>query len=82
MQDFKMSGANMNELLTKLKLIQEDIDDSYDTLSQLLARIESEKLWKGKEETTFLAYMELMQQYHKCFSNKMQITRYSRQWMP
>lgn len=33
MQDFKMSGANMNELLTKLKLIQEDIDASYDTLS-------------------------------------------------
>lgn len=70
MQDFKMSGANMNELLEKLKLIQEDIDASYDGLSQLLGRIDSDNLWKGKEETTFMAYMELMQQYHKCFSNQ------------
>ena len=54
MQDFKMSGTNMNDLLTKLKSIQEDIDDSYDLLSQLLSRIEDDKLWKGKEETTFI----------------------------
>lgn len=70
MQDFKMSGANMNELLQKLKVIQEDIDASYDSLSQLLVRIDSDNLWKGKEETTFMAYMELMQQYHKSFSNQ------------
>ena len=69
MQDFKMSGTNMNDLLTKLKSIQEDIDDSYDLLSQLLSRIEDDKLWKGKEETTFMAYMRLMQQYHESFSN-------------
>lgn len=69
MQDFKMSGTNMNDLLTKLKAIQEDIDDSYDLLSQLLSRIEDDKLWKGKEETTFMAYMSLMQQYHESFSN-------------
>ena len=68
MQDFKMSGADMNELLMKLKLIKEDLDTSYDSLSRLLTGIESDGLWKGKEETTFMAYMELMQQYHKSFS--------------
>lgn len=46
----------MNELLTNMKAIKERIDDSYD------------ELWKGKEETTFMAYMGLMQQYHKSFS--------------
>ena len=70
MQDFQMSGASMDEMLGKLKTIQEDIDNSYEALSQLLARVESEQLWKGKQETAFLAYMELMRQYHKSFSNK------------
>ena len=68
MQDFKMSGSNMDDLLTNLKAIKERVDDSYDALTQLMSRIESDKLWKGKEETTFMAYMGLMQQYHKSFS--------------
>lgn len=70
MQDFKMSGAGMNELLEKLKEIQEEIDRSYDSLSQLLTKVETEKQWKGKQETAFMAYMELMKQYHRSFSNK------------
>lgn len=70
MQDFKMSGSNMDELLTSLKAIKERVDDSYDALTQLISRIESEQLWKGKEEKTFMAYMGLMQQYHKSFSKK------------
>ena len=49
MQDFKMSGGNMNELLTNMKAIKERIDDSYDELTRLMSRIESDKLWKGKE---------------------------------
>ena len=68
MQDFKMSGSNMNELLTNMKAIKERIDDSYDELTRLMLRIESDELWKGKEKTTFMAYMGLMQQYHKSFS--------------
>ena len=68
MQDFKMSGSNMNELLTNMKAIKERIDDSYDELTRLMLRIESDELWKGKEKTTFMAYMVLMQQYHKSFS--------------
>ena len=60
MQDFKMSGSNMNELLTNMKAIKERIDDSYDELTRLMLRIESDELWKGKEKTTFMAYMGLM----------------------
>ena len=55
MQDFKMSGSNMNELLTNMKAIKERIDDSYDELTRLMLRIESDELWKGKEKTTFMA---------------------------
>ena len=43
MQDFKMSGSNMDDLLTNLKAIKERVDDSYDALTQLMSRIESEK---------------------------------------
>ena len=43
MQDFKMSGSNMNELLTNMKAIKERIDDSYDELTRLMLRIESDE---------------------------------------
>ena len=64
MQDFKMSGSNMNELLTNMKAIKERIDDSYDELTRLMLRIERDELRKGKAKTPFLAYMELLKQYH------------------
>lgn len=50
MQDFKMSGSNMNELLTNMKAIKERIDDSYDELTRLMLRIESDELWKEKRK--------------------------------
>lgn len=53
MQDFKMSGSNMNELLTNMKAIKERIDDSYDELTLLMSRIESDKLWKGERRNYF-----------------------------
>mgnify|MGYP000818822934 CR=1 FL=1 len=60
MQDFKMSGSNMNELLTNMKAIKERIDDSYDELTRLMSRIDSDELWEGKEKTTFMAYLSLI----------------------
>ena len=37
MQDFKMSGSNMDDLLTNLKAIKERVDDSYDALTAHVA---------------------------------------------
>ena len=79
MQDFKMSGSNMNELLTNMKAIKERIDDSYDELTRLMSRIESDKLWKGKEETTFMAYMGRCNNIIRVFRRLMVTTRCSRQ---
>ena len=42
MQDFKMSGSNMNELLTNMKAIKERIDDSYDELRSEERRVVKE----------------------------------------
>ena len=53
MQDFKMSGSNMNELLTNMKAIKERIDDSYDELTRLMLRIESDELWKNLRKTAW-----------------------------
>lgn len=70
MQDFKVSDVAMNEVLEKLKSIQEDIDDAYDLLTQLMGRMDTDNLWKGEQKDTFMVYMQLMQEYHKCFSKK------------
>ena len=40
----------MNELLTNMKAIKERIDDSYDELTLLMSRIESDKLWKCRRK--------------------------------
>ena len=50
MQDFKMSGSNMNELLTNMKAIKERIDDSYDELTRLMSRIESDNCGREKRK--------------------------------
>ena len=46
----------MNELLTNMKAIKERIDDSYDELTRLMLRIESDELWKGKENYFYGIY--------------------------
>ena len=50
MQDFKMSGSNMNELLTNMKAIKERIDDSYDELTLLCRVLRVINCGRGKKK--------------------------------
>ncbi len=68
MQDFYMSGENMDKLLEDLKIVQEKVDSSYQRVEQLAERVKGERKWSGKERDTFLTYFELLQEYHKCFA--------------
>ncbi len=68
MKDFKISGANMNQLLTDLETIQQNFNDSYDALSLLMTRVDTEQAWEGEAKDAFEAYMRLLEQYHKCFT--------------
>lgn len=68
MQDFEMSGKNMNQLIENLVEITESMDTSYNQLIQLLERIEGGADWKGGTKSTFLAYMGLMKEYHRRFT--------------
>lgn len=69
MQDFKMSGANMNCLIENLIKIQNLMDASYGQLDRLLQRVEGSGEWEGEAHTIFMAYMSLMKEYHKRFTN-------------
>lgn len=69
MQDFKMSGANMNCLIENLIKIQNIMDTSYGHLDQLLQRVEGSKEWEGETQKIFMAYMGLMKEYHKRFTS-------------
>lgn len=69
MTDFKMSGENMNQLITDLKTVQQDLNDSYAALTSLKERINSEGAWSGKAKDAFSAYMELVDLYHKSFTD-------------
>ena len=68
MKDFKISGINMNQLLTDLTTIQQDLNDSYQALSLLITRVDTEQAWAGSAKDTFGAYMGLMDSYHKSFT--------------
>lgn len=70
MKDFKMSGTNMNQLLTDLQAVQKNLNNSYGIISNLMSRVEEEQAWEGKAKDTFWAYMGLLQQYHKCFADE------------
>lgn len=69
MKDFKMSGTNMNQLLTDLTAVQQGLNDSYELLSLLMSCIDTEQAWKGKAKDTFWAYMGLLEQYHASFTD-------------
>lgn len=64
MEDFRISGEAMNQLDENFKQVKEKIQSSADKVSQLLSQIESEKEWTGESADAFLAYMDLMNQYH------------------
>lgn len=70
MQDFQMSGANMNELLQTLEKIRQCMNDSYQGTERLLEKIEEENCWQGKSKDTFMVYMGLLKAYHKRFTDK------------
>lgn len=69
MQDFRISGAEMNRLTEELKMIQENMESSYKRIASLVQKIEGDGKWSGEQQKKFLAYLELMEQYHKCFTN-------------
>lgn len=69
MQDFRISGREMNRLTEDLKVVQEKIDSSYKRISNLVQRIETESKWSGKQRDTFLAYIKLMEKYHMSFTD-------------
>lgn len=60
----------MNRLLADLQGVKERMKSSYSRVEQLAGRIETQEEWKGKERDTFLVYLKLMQEYHKCFTDK------------
>lgn len=69
MQDFRISGREMNRLSEELKTVQENIDSSYKRISNLVEKVEDESKWSGKQKDTFLAYIKLMEEYHKSFTD-------------
>ena len=72
MGDFKVNMNKMEEIVTKLKTIQADMDNSYDKMSMLMTTIETEKEWNGQAQKEFLAFMRLMQMYHKEFTSELE----------
>lgn len=69
MADFKMSGENMNQLIADLKMVQQDLNDSYTALTSLKERISNDGEWEGRAKDAFGAYIELMDLYHKSFTD-------------
>lgn len=69
MQDFRISGKEMNRLTEELKTIQENMESSYNRIASLVQRVEGDGKWSGEQQKKFLAYIKLMEEYHKCFTN-------------
>ncbi|MEE1303892.1 MAG: hypothetical protein U0K68_01910 [Agathobacter sp.] len=70
MSDFIVDSDKMEQIVTKLEKIQDAMDDSYYKLSMLISEIETEKEWEGQAQKEFLAFMRLLQMYHKEFTSQ------------
>lgn len=70
MGNFKMSGESMNNLLSDLRLVRQNINEAYDLLEKLMTALDSDGIWSGEQRDAFVAYMKLLQQYHRDFTDK------------
>lgn len=50
--------------------IVDHMETGYQMLKELLDDIGTSGEWKGGSEKAFLAYMDLLKQYHRCFSSE------------
>lgn len=64
---FKCDGLKMQELLEKMKNLEEILADSYQNAVVVKDQIESKTNWDGDSQLCMCAFMDLLTQYHKDF---------------
>lgn len=69
MENFEITSSNMIEIRIKLEEINTNVDEALCKLKTLLSDIETEEMWKGESEITFMLYMDLLKQYQTSFSS-------------
>ena len=70
MNDFYLDENRMSEYAGYMDKILSVMQESYQDMTRLLSRIESEKQWTGQAQKEFMAYMGLLKQYHAAFSEE------------
>lgn len=67
--DFKLDGDKMNLAMSDMQKICTEMNETYTQFVALLNDITSEDAWEGKSKQTFLAYADLLKQYHQKFTD-------------
>ena len=68
--DITMDEAALADAKGYLEEMKKHMDNSYELLKSLLAEIEAAGEWKGESHNAFMAYMDLMKQYHRSFTDE------------
>lgn len=63
-----MDEEALNQVKEKLQMAQEHLQTGCDLLTELTEEIETAGAWQGEAQTAFVAYLDLLSQYHKCFT--------------
>ncbi|WP_455717219.1 hypothetical protein [Anaerosporobacter sp.] len=63
----KCDGEKMQEVLDKMKSLEEILLNTYSLAIAVKEEIESKTNWDGESQLTMCAFMDLLTQYHKDF---------------
>ncbi len=64
---FSCDGSNMEEILEKLRSVEEHLNTAYSQAAAVKDEIDSKTCWTGKSQKTMAAFLDLLTQYHKDF---------------
>lgn len=65
-----MNESAIAEANRQMQKAGEYLESSYERLMNLVDRLETTGTWEGETQKAFIAYMDLMRQYHRSFTDE------------
>ncbi len=64
---FSCDGSKMEDILEKLRSVEEHLNTAYSQAAAVKDEIDSKTSWTGKSQKTMAAFLDLLTQYHRDF---------------
>lgn len=68
--NFTMNESAIKEAERQMQAAKESLENGYTKLLELTNRLETVGTWEGETQKAFIAYLDLVRQYHQSFTDE------------